>query len=219
MTKLLDGVRRPAVSGKTSSLVVLLHGYGADGQDLFGLAEPLSAVLPESAFAAPNAPEPCEMGGPGFQWFGLMNAQGWMEIREQGADQAAPLLAAYLEAELARYQLDPSRLALVGFSQGTMMALHVGLRIAPSPAGIVGFSGTLVAPARLQTETHGAPPVLLVHGAEDPIVPFAQLAISETGLREAGVPVETLVRPGLGHSIDEVGLRTAAFFLRRQLYP
>jgi len=217
MTQLLDGARRPAISGKTSSLVVLLHGYGADGQDLFGLAEPLSAVLPDSAFAAPNAPEPCEMGGPGFQWFGLMNAQGWMEIREHGADQAAPLLVAYLEAELARYRLDASRLALVGFSQGTMMALHVGLRMAPSPAAIVGFSGTLVAPARLPAEKSGTPPVLLVHGAADPVVPFTQLAISETGLREAEVPVETLVRPGLGHSIDEIGLRTAALFVRRTL--
>ncbi|HLY56449.1 MAG TPA: dienelactone hydrolase family protein [Stellaceae bacterium] len=215
--RLIDGPRCAAASGKTTSLVVFVHGFGANGPDLFSLAEPLSGVLRESAFAAPNAPEACELGGGGFQWFGLIGPGGGMEVREAGADHAAPALARFLESELARYGLDSSRLALVGFSQGTMMSLHVGLRLSPAPAAIVGFSGMLVAAERLAAEPHGAPPVLLVHGTADPMLPFAAMADAEAGLRAAGIPVETLARPGLGHSIDEAGLTAAARFLVRHL--
>jgi phospholipase/carboxylesterase len=213
----IDGPRRAAVSGTTRSLVVFLHGYGANGADLFSLSRPLSTLLRDSAFAAPDAPAPCEMGGPGFQWFGLMGPGGRMEIRESGVDEAAPVLAAYLAAELARYRLDSSRLALVGFSQGTMMSLQVGLRTVPAPAAIVGFSGMMLAPDRLLREPHGSPPVLLVHGTADQVVPFAALADAEAALKAAAIPVETLVRPGLGHGIDDEGLRAAAAFLTRHL--
>jgi phospholipase/carboxylesterase len=213
----LDALRQDPASGAARSLVVLLHGYGANGADLFALAPSLAPLLPDTAFVAPDAPEPCEMGGGGFQWFGLLGSGGRMQVRVEGADAVAPILAAFLEAELARLGLDSSRLGLVGFSQGTMMALHVGLRLHPAPAAIVGFSGMLVAPGRLASEQVSRPPVLLIHGESDPVVPYRALAEAQAELGAAGVPVETVSRPRLGHGIDESGLRAAASFLVRHL--
>ena len=198
---------------------MFLHGYGADAFDLFSLANPLSRALPNAAFAAPNAPDHCELGGPGFQWFGLREPDGTMRPRIEGARRVAPALAEYLAAELARYALDSSRLALVGFSQGTMMALFVGLVLEPPPTAIVGFSGLLLSDGPLPYREHGKPAVLLIHGSADPIVPSASLGQAASELREAGLSPQTLLRPGLDHSIDEAGLGTAARFLAAHLAP
>ena len=212
----LDGPRRQPASGvPAKSLVVLLHGLGADGADLIELAGPLARVLPEAAFVAPNAPEPCDSAPFGYQWFSFRDRDPHRLARD--ADGAAAPLAGFIEAELAAHRLGMAQLALVGFSQGTMMALHLGLRLVPAPAAVVGFSGALLAPDRLAAETRGAPPVLLIHGTEDSIVPFGMMAAAETGLRAAGIPVETLACPGLPHGIDEAGVTAAAGFLRRHL--
>ncbi|MEX0759107.1 MAG: alpha/beta fold hydrolase [Tistlia sp.] len=208
----LDGPRQePASGGPARQLVVLLHGLGADGDDLIGLAPYLAQALPDAAFAAPNAPFPCDRAPMGFQWFSL-------EVRDAqqlywGAEGARGPIDRFLDAELARHGLGAEALALVGFSQGTMMALHTALRRPEPVAGIVGFSGLLVAPDRLAGELVSRPPVLLVHGEADPVVPFGALEACEHGLRDLAVPVESLARPGLGHSIDEGGLRAAIAFL------
>jgi phospholipase/carboxylesterase len=215
----LDGPRCGSASGKTTSLVVFLHGFGANGDDLFGLARSLAPILPNTAFASPNAPEPCELGGPGLQWFGLIHPDGPKQAWAAGADLAAPLLSAYLAAELARYGLDRSRLALVGFSQGTMMALHVGLAFGPPVAAIVGFSGRLIAPAQLKPHPDGRPPILLIHGDADTVVPSSNLEAAALSLRAVGLKPETLLRPGLAHGIDEPGLVAAAQFLVQHLPP
>ncbi|MEA2754644.1 MAG: phospholipase/carboxylesterase [Aliidongia sp.] len=216
MTIPLDGPRRrPASGGPANALIVLLHGLGADGADLIELAGPLSGVLPDAAFVSPNAPEPCDMAPSGYQWFSLQDRDPARLSR--AADRAAMPLAGFIEAELAALHLDRARLVLVGFSQGTMMALHVGLRLTPGPAAIVGFSGALLAPERLAAETGEAPPVLLIHGTADDIVPFERMAAATSALEAAGVATETLARPGLGHGIDEPGLNAAAAFLRRRL--
>jgi phospholipase/carboxylesterase len=216
MTTPLDGPRRkPLSGGPPTSLIVLLHGLGADGADLIELAGPLGAALPDAAFAAPNAPEPCDMAPFGYQWFSLQDREPQRLARD--ADAAAGPLAGFVEAELASYRLDATRLALVGFSQGTMMALHLGLRMVPAPAAIVGFSGVLLAPGRLAAEKRGTPPVLLIHGTADDIVPFTMMAAAEAGLRAAGIPVETLARPDLPHGIDGPGVTAAARFLKRYL--
>jgi phospholipase/carboxylesterase len=207
--------RKPASGGPAKSLVVLLHGLGADGADLIELADPLGQVLPDAAFVAPNAPFACDMAPYGYQWFSLQNLSP--ESRAAGVDAAAPFLAAFIESELAARNLDHSRLALVGFSQGTMMSLHVGPRLGPGPAAIVGFSGLLVAPERLAVERASAPPILLIHGDADQIVPFSAMAHAAAGLSEAGLEVATIRRPGLGHGIDGPGLAAAAQFLVRRL--
>lgn len=200
----------PAGRGRARRLVLLLHGYGADGRDLLGLAPHWAHRLPDAAFVAPNAPFPCEMGF-GYQWFGFQERTP--EEIAASALAAAAILDAYIDSELERRGLDESALALVGFSQGTMMALHVAPRRARSVAGVLGFSGMLVAPERLAAEIRSRPPVLLVHGDADPVVPYAELSRAAQALEQAGVPVRTETRPGLPHAIDEVGLLRGGAFL------
>jgi phospholipase/carboxylesterase len=207
--------RAPASGGKATSLVVLLHGLGADGQDLIDLAQHLGPLLPDAAFVAPNAPEPCDMAPYGYQWFSLQDRTP--SVMAAGADRAAPLLGQFLEAELAKRALTADRLAFVGFSQGTMMSLYVGPRLAVGPAAIVGFSGALLGPERLVAEARSTPPVLLIHGDADPVVPFQAMAAAVAGLAGAGIKAETLRRPGLGHGIDGPGLSAAAEFLVKHL--
>ncbi len=196
---------------------MLLHGLGANGADLLGLAPYWAALLPHTEFIAPDAPEPCDMAPFGFQWFSLQDRSPLSMMR--GVTTAAPVLDAFLDEVLAERGLDDSRLALVGFSQGTMMSLHVGLRRAAAPAGIVGYSGALLAGPELFLQIRARPPVLLVHGDADPVVSIAALDAAAIGLRAVGVTVETIRRPGLGHSIDDVGLERGGAFLAGVLSP
>jgi phospholipase/carboxylesterase len=218
---ILDGPRIEPLSGNARKLVVFLHGYGADGNDLIALGQQWQPLLPDAAFVSPNAPELCAGAPTGRQWFGLTMRD--LGERWRGVNQAAPLLDAFLDAELARRSLPGSALALVGFSQGTMMALHVGLRRALSPAAIVGYSGLYVTPegkdgpARVQAEIRSKPPVLLVHGDRDDLIPPQALFLSANTLAAAEVPVEWHLSQGLGHGIDGEGLRQGGQFLARAL--
>jgi phospholipase/carboxylesterase len=214
MARPLDGPRLEPRGRQASALVVLLHGYGANGDDLIALGEGWRRWLPEAAFLAPNAPEaiPGMMGG--LQWFPLtMRDPG---ERWRGVVAARPALDGFLDAELARYRLPPSRLALVGFSQGTMVALHVGLRRPAAPAGIVAYSGLLAGPEHLG-EITARPPLLIVHGEEDDLIPAEALHMAREPLAQAGLAVEWHVRPGLGHGIDPGGQLMAAQFLAQAL--
>ncbi|MBL8806940.1 MAG: prolyl oligopeptidase family serine peptidase [Rhodospirillales bacterium] len=212
----LDGPRlAPASGGKAKSLVVLLHGLGADGNDLISLAPLWSRVLPDTAFVSPHAPFPCDMAPYGRQWFSLLDRSPARVLA--GVQAAAPILDTFLDAELERHGLTPDRLALVGFSQGTMMSLFVAPRRAVAIAGVVGFSGALVGAEILAAELRARPPVLLVHGDADPIVPYERMAAAAAALDAAGISVETLTCPGLPHSIDEAGLQAGAEFLYDRL--
>lgn len=212
MTTLSGRAVAPRSGQPPEQLIVLLHGVGADGEDLLGLAPILGEILPQAVIVGPNAPQRYDMGPFGYQWFPLQDRDPDALVR--GVRASAPALDAFLEAELQRYGLKDDRLALFGFSQGTMMALHVGLRRRQQPAAVVGFSGALVDPAGLADEIACRPPVLLIHGDADPVVPVQALHATAEILQAVGVPVERDVRPGLGHGIDPDGLAKAAAFLQ-----
>jgi phospholipase/carboxylesterase len=202
----LSGPRLEPSNGKATHLVVLCHGYGADGKDLIELAPHWQNALPGAVFVAPNAPQRCP--GAGYQWFPISRIDP--HEMHKGVEDAAGLLEAFVHAELARLALAPDRLALVGFSQGTMMTLHVGLRGPVRPAAIVGFSGLLTGATPLEGKI---PPVLLTHGDADSVIPPEALFMTAGALGAAGVRVQWHLSRGLGHGIDETALVLAGGFL------
>lgn len=211
----LDGPRLPAATGTADSLVVLAHGYGADGQDLIGLGQQWRPLLPGAAFVAPNAPQPCAMSPMGYQWWPIERRTP--AEAAAGVEAAAPLFARFIEAELTRHGLPASRLALVGFSQGTMLSLHVGLRLTAAPACILGYSGMLVAPERLAPEIAVRPPVMLIHGEADDLIPPVASEMAAQALGSVEVPVQWHISPGIGHGIAPDGLQIGGAFLADSL--
>jgi phospholipase/carboxylesterase len=216
MNLTLSGPSHPPHSGGTPKrLVILLHGLGADGNDLIGLAPYWAPLLPDAEFLSPNAPFPCDMAPFGYQWLSARDPSP--ESRLAGARAAASILNDFIDESLEARGLSDSELALVGFSQGTMMSLFVGPRREKQLAGIVGFSGRLIAPQLLGEEIRSRPPILLIHGTEDPMVAYSSMAEADVALKAAGVLVETLTCPGIGHSIDADGLKAGGAFLQRVL--
>jgi len=216
MAVILDGPRLLPQSPAAEQPVVFLHGYGANGNDLIAIGKQWRSLLPGAAFVAPNAPEPCPQAPGGRQWFRLTmrdTAERWV-----GVNKARPVLDAFLDFELARHGLDNSRLALVGFSQGTMLALHAGLRRAGPLAAILGYSGEFILPdgeggLAAQLPANAAPPILLVHGREDDLIPAEALFLSAEKLAKANIPCQWHLTVGLGHGIDSQGLMHGGLFL------
>ncbi|MGE3142671.1 MAG: alpha/beta hydrolase [Hyphomonadaceae bacterium] len=209
----IDGPRMPPAGGaKPQMLAVLLHGYGSNGADLIALAPFWAKLLPQAQFVAPNGPEPAPGAPGGFQWFALSRPDPM--AMEQGARQAAGTLDRFLDRELDRYGLPGDRLALIGFSQGTMMALHVGLRRKPPPAGILGYSGALVSARTLAEEKTGAPPILLIHGDKDDMIPLPAMFDSAESLAKAGLGAQWHVSYGIPHSIGQDGIELGGAFLK-----
>ena len=217
-TQQIDGPRAGARPGSAESLVVLLHGYGADGNDLIGLAGPLGTALRNAAFVSPHGPESCSVNPGGRQWFPVPWLDGSSEFAMGRSFAAAQdCLNGFLDREMARHGLAASRVALVGFSQGTMLALHVGLRRMEPTACMVGFSGKLLFPERLDGEIRCRPQVFLAHGDADKMVPVEAIHEAAAALAAHEVPVQWHVSPGLGHGIDEVGIQLASRFLVEHL--
>jgi len=217
MVRELRARRQGPPAGTAERLVVLLHGYGADGADLIGLAQPLAPHLPGTAFLAPDAPEPCAAAPTGRQWFPIPWIDGSSEAAAlAGLEAAAADLDAFLDGVLAEHGLAPDRLALLGFSQGTMMALHVAPRRAAPIAAIAAFSGRLLVPERLG-EAVSTPPVLLLHGDADEVVPPAAMDEAAGHLARAGFATRSFTMRGTGHGIAPDGLGEAVAFLRRHL--
>lgn len=213
---LLDGPRwGPASGGRPRALVVLLHGLGADGFDLIDLAPRWGEAVPEALFIAPHAPEPCDIAPYGRQWFSVGDRSPAQMLA--GVRAAAAHLNAFLEQETARLGIGPGEVALMGFSQGAMTALFAGLRLAPPPAAILAYAGRLIAPETLEVELRGRPPVLLVHGEDDEIVPAACSRDAESALHAAGVPAAAVFREGLDHGLDEAGITLGALTLQQHL--
>ncbi|MDJ0949468.1 MAG: dienelactone hydrolase family protein [Alphaproteobacteria bacterium] len=200
----------PAAGGSPGRLVVLLHGWGADGNDLIGLAPIWADLLPDALFLSPHAPFVCDIGM-GRQWFSLEDRRP--HVMRAGVETAAPILNRFLDGALAQHGLDADRLALVGFSQGTMMSLFVAPRRDRACACVLGYSGALFGGEELPQEIKSRPPVMLIHGEADPIVAASALPHAADGLAAAGIQVDSHLRPGLGHGIDEEGLRLGGAFL------
>ena len=215
---ILIGPRAAARSGQTKSLVILLHGYGADGNDLFGLSGPLAQHMPDTAFRSPNAPERCRVNPMGYQWFPISWLDGSAESEmEAGFYRSATILDDYITEAMTEEGVGLAQTALVGFSQGTMMSLHVAPRRAKQLAGVVGFSGRLLEGGNLNDEALTKPPLLLIHGDQDEMIPVAALSEAQTALADAGFEVRSHISRGIGHGIAPDGLGLALGFLAEHL--
>ncbi len=219
MTRALEAQRREPVSGETRSCVVFLHGYGANAADLIGLADPLGEHLPDTLFIAPDAPEACAGAPMGYQWFPIPWIDGSSEEESRaGLDRAADDLDAFLTGIMVDEDLLPEQVIVLGFSQGTMMALHVVPRREDPVAGIVAFSGRLLEPELLSDEVVSRPPVLLIHGDQDDVVPPQSLPQAAEALQDAGwKEVYAHIMKGTGHGIAPDGLSVALAFMRDRL--
>ena len=219
MTRVLNAGRRAPLSGSTRSVIVLLHGYGANGADLLGLADPLAEHLPDTLFVAPDAPEVCAGSPMGFQWFPIP----WIdssteEEAERGMLAAAEDLNAFLDALMIDEDVLPEQVVLFGFSQGTMMSLHVAPRREDPVAGVIGFSGRLLSPELLEDQAESRPPVLLVHGDMDDVVAVDSMPEAVQALQTAGFKeVFAHIMKGTGHGIAPDGLSVALAFMRDKL--
>ena len=206
----------PLTQAAPQHVVMFLHGLGDRGDGgLLEIGRMWQNALPDCAFVCPDAPFEFDMAPPEFggrQWFSLKSFAP--DDMLQGALRAAPILNAYIDSVLKEFNLTSDKLIMVGFSQGTMMTLHTALRRAAPVGGIIGYSGMLLAPTLLKTEKQSSPPVLLVHGTLDPVVPYAALAAADQGLKDVGVSVET-VTCRCEHTIDDVGLNAGLRFIKK----
>jgi phospholipase/carboxylesterase len=226
---LLSGPMLQAASGTTKSIVILLHGYGADGNDLIGLAPHLARNLPDTAFYSPNAPFPCEMSPFGRQWFSLAEydpeflrrapetMSGALAAMAEGANKNAAFIHDFIDHLMKTHGLGEDKIALIGFSQGTMMSLQTAPRREKQLACVVGFSGALLGEAAFSAEIKSRPPMILVHGTADPVVPIEASRLAKATLEANGIEVSLHERPGLQHGIDEEGISLAAALLGKHL--
>ncbi len=212
---LIDGPRIPPRSGTAKKLVILFHGYGSNGQDLAGLAQAWAPNFPDVAWASPNAPEQVPGYPQGYQWFPISRLDP--ELMEQGVRSAHASAEQFVKSELKRWDLGDGDVVLVGFSQGTMMALHTGLRRETAPAGVLGYSGALAGPERLKQEMTAKPPVMLIHGDQDEVLPVGMTLMAAQGLCAAGHGAEFHISQGIPHSIGPDGLELGQRFIANAL--
>lgn len=203
---------KPANNAVPKQIVLLLHGLGADGRDLIGLAPLFAQELPEAVFISPDAPFPCDMAPYGRQWFSL---QEWTsESILSGVQEAAPILEEFIRQQLEKYKLTADKLALVGFSQGTMMSLYAGPRYPQKIAGVLGYSGALIWEEGADAAALHKIPVHLVHGEADNVVPVSAFHHAREVLESGGFKVTGHTTPGLAHGIDEEGIASGMAFLK-----
>lgn len=218
MMRQLQSGRKGAAKGQARSVVIFIHGYGADGNDLLGLADPLAPHLKSTAFYAPDGPEPCHASAMGRQWFPIPWIDGSTEDQQRdGVLRAAEDLNAFIDQVMADEGVGPEAVALVGFSQGSMMSMHIAPRRDRAIAGVVAISGRLLVPELLAQEAKVKPPILLVHGDQDPVVPFDDMSKAGDALVSVGFETYGHVMKGTGHGIAPDGLQVALHFLSEHL--
>jgi phospholipase/carboxylesterase len=211
--KKLDGKFLPPRSGKAQQMVMFLHGYGANGDDLLNIGEDWADALPDAVFLSPNAPDACEAYAGGYQWFSIRAIDEKAFEREKLVETVTPILNAYIDEQLQKWGVPESKLAVAGFSQGAMMAMYTMPRRKTPCAAVIGYSGLLIDAGGLNAPGIVKMPVLAIHGDVDEIVPPKCLAGVQSGFAEAGFNVETIMRPGLGHGIDQFGLIRGVEFI------
>ncbi|MCK5554671.1 MAG: dienelactone hydrolase family protein [Alphaproteobacteria bacterium] len=214
---MLDGPFLPPKSGKAKQMVIFLHGYGTSGADLLPIGVDMADVFPDTVFLSPNAPEVCEAFSAGFQWFSIRSADGTVlkEIdRSEIIQGSAEILNSFIDAQLKQWDVDESQLIVIGFSQGSMMALYTMPRRKKPCAGIISYSGMLIDGAGLKSSDIVKPQILAVHGDVDETVPPSSLKAIQDGFSSAGFNVETVLRPDLGHGIDQSGLARGVQFVK-----
>jgi phospholipase/carboxylesterase len=210
MAEIVEGPMISALScGKPVFLVVLLHGPGENGQSIIDHALNWAPTIIKADFLAVEAP--FQRGGDGRYWFEAEDDSP--EAINAGLAALAHDFDRFLDEALARRRLPDSHLALVGFSHGAMLALHVGLRRAKPLACILAFSGALHDNEALVRELGAPTPVLFIHGDEDPVIPIEAMRATRNALKPFNVPTKALRRPGLGHAMDDDGVVVAGDFL------
>tara|TARA_Y100000590_G_scaffold169086_1_gene193689 strand:- start:5328 stop:5981 length:654 start_codon:yes stop_codon:yes gene_type:complete len=214
--KKLNKINGPRLEPKNpNSLIVMLHGYGSDGNDLFSLSSVLSDNFPNSVIIAPNAPFECEMSPVGYQWFSLTDRS--VEAMTQGVRDAAPILNEFLDSVSKEYNINQDRIILFGFSQGTMMALYVALTGKIFFSSVLGFSGSLLGFESIESERINKVPIFLSHGDQDEVVPVGSIDYAAKILKKNGIDFETNIESGLGHSIGNIGLEKGIKFASQNL--
>jgi phospholipase/carboxylesterase len=204
----------PRSGGPAKQVMVLLHGYGADGADLIGLGTEWREAYPDMLFVSPNAPWPCARNPAGFEWFALSD-RPLEDFRREGADRARPVIVNFLIDLWSQTGLSARDTVLCGFSQGAMMALHVGLALDQPVRAIISFSGALIPPP----EPWSKPPVALIHGDLDGVVPVRLSYDAESALAAAGFDVRLHIEQGMAHGIAPDGLGFATGFLASVMAP
>ena len=216
-SNMLSGPFLPPKSGEAKQMVMFLHGYGADGADLLSIGADLADMFPDTAFVSPNAPESCEEAGAGYQWFQIRETDGSL-VKEtdltERIKKPADVLNSFIDAQLKKWDVDESQMIVMGFSQGSMMALYTMPRREKSCAGIISYSGLLIDAKGLTAPKIVKPPVLAVHGNADELVPSSNLEVIQETLSSAGFNVKTVMRPNLGHGIDQPGLERGVQFIQ-----
>jgi phospholipase/carboxylesterase len=204
---------QPADGGEIERAIIILHGLGDSADGIISLADQIKSSFPNTEFVAPNAPFPCDFSPFGYQWFSMQDMS--QEAILGGVISAATILNEYIDHIIQSRKLTPDKIALLGFSQGTMMSLYVAPRRTPSLAAVLGYSGALIGGDTLTQERKSAPPVMLIHGMNDDVVPFQAMLHAVAGLQNANINVTSLPCPNLAHSIDDLGLTQGVMFLRR----
>jgi len=211
MSALEGPIVEPQTGEKPEQLIIFCHGYGADGNDLIGLSSYFQKILPNAIFMSPNAPQKCDLNPLGYQWFDFQS--GDPTLIWKGVLEAASILNSFIDEQLEKYNLSDDNLALIGFSQGTMMSLHVGLRRKKPMRALVGFSGKLIGEELLKDDLVSKPPIYLIHGEQDPMVPHQETINASDVLQRHDVEVQKHISPNTPHSIAEDGLKIAIDFL------